>query len=47
VHVDAEGAAIDLRSTQLDQLDQGLLQRQLGNRGFQAIIALRASGLAV
>ncbi|MNY77345.1 hypothetical protein D3C86_2172140 [compost metagenome] len=27
VHVDAEGTAVDLRSTQLDQFDQRLFQR--------------------
>ncbi|MCY1186050.1 hypothetical protein D9M73_268850 [compost metagenome] len=28
VHVDAEGAAVDLRGTQFDQFDQVLFQRQ-------------------
>ncbi|MNY01400.1 hypothetical protein D3C86_1339280 [compost metagenome] len=50
VHVDAERAAVDLRSTQLDQFDQVLFQWQLGNSGFQGnhgFQGVRASGVEI
>ncbi|MNN58160.1 hypothetical protein D3C81_1731920 [compost metagenome] len=50
MHVDAEGTAVDLRGTQLDQFDQVLFQRQLGDSGLQGnhgFEGVRAGGVKI
>jgi hypothetical protein len=44
VHVDAEGAAIDLRNPQIDEIDQFLRQAAFLKRGVHAAEGLEALG---